>query len=176
MALDEYAEAIRERCRQKGIPLGVTRIGVHAGPAIVGNFGGGRFFDYTAYGGTINVAARLEAEGFRVEVQANSTRGEPIPPQVLLIGAAVADKGKPADDKAKDDKAKPADEKGKMVYAKLENDPVVVKVPASEVEPLRKFLEKPEAAAMPVDPEERRRLICSAAESYGMIFPGDDKP
>jgi adenylate cyclase len=39
----------------------VTRIGVHAGPAIVGNFGGGRFFDYTAYGDTINVAARLEA-------------------------------------------------------------------------------------------------------------------
>jgi class 3 adenylate cyclase len=31
------------------------------GAAIVGNFGGGRFFDYTAYGDTINVAARLEA-------------------------------------------------------------------------------------------------------------------
>jgi len=27
----------------------------------VGNFGGGRFFDYTAYGDTVNVAARLEA-------------------------------------------------------------------------------------------------------------------
>jgi len=34
---------------------------VHAGPAIVGNFGGGRLFDYTAYGDTINAAARLEA-------------------------------------------------------------------------------------------------------------------
>ena len=45
---------------KKGIALGVTRIGVHAGSAIVGNFGGGRFFDYTAYGDTINVAARLE--------------------------------------------------------------------------------------------------------------------
>ena len=43
------------------MPLGVTRIGVHAGPAIVGNFGGGRLFDYTAYGDTINAAARLEA-------------------------------------------------------------------------------------------------------------------
>jgi hypothetical protein len=35
------------------------RIGLHAGPAIVGNFGGDRFFDYTGlwrydqYGGTI---------------------------------------------------------------------------------------------------------------------------
>ncbi len=54
LALDEFAESFRERWRQKGIALGVTRIGVHAGPAIVGNFGGGRFFDYTAYGDTIN--------------------------------------------------------------------------------------------------------------------------
>jgi len=61
LALDEYAQAFRERWRQKGIALGVTRIGAHAGPAIVGNFGGGRFFDYTAYGDTINVASRLEA-------------------------------------------------------------------------------------------------------------------
>jgi adenylate cyclase len=60
LALDEYAQASRERWRQKGIQIGVTRIGAHAGPAIVGNFGGGRFFDYTAYGDTINTAARLE--------------------------------------------------------------------------------------------------------------------
>jgi adenylate cyclase len=61
LVLDEYAESFRNRCHQKGIALGITRIGVHAGPAIVGNFGGVRFFDYTAYGDTINVAARLEA-------------------------------------------------------------------------------------------------------------------
>src|ERR1700733_1415439 len=61
LALDRYAQSFRERWCRKGIALGVTRIGAHAGPAIVGNFGGGRFFDYTAYGDTINVAARLEA-------------------------------------------------------------------------------------------------------------------
>jgi adenylate cyclase len=61
LSLDEFAQSFRERCKKKGVALGVTRIGVHAGPAIVGNFGGGRFFDYTAYGDTINVAARLEA-------------------------------------------------------------------------------------------------------------------
>ena len=60
LALDEYAQSFRNQCHLKGIALGVTRIGVHAGPAIVGNFGGGRFFDYTAYGDTINIAARLE--------------------------------------------------------------------------------------------------------------------
>ncbi len=60
LALDKHAQDFRDRWREKGIVLGATRIGAHAGPAIVGNFGGGRFFDYTAYGDTINVAARLE--------------------------------------------------------------------------------------------------------------------
>ena len=61
LALDEYAQSFRERCHSKGVAFGITRIGVHTGPAIVGNFGGGRFFDYTAHGDTINVASRLEA-------------------------------------------------------------------------------------------------------------------
>jgi adenylate cyclase len=61
IALDECAESFRDEWQKRGVALDVTRIGVHAGPAIVGNFGGMRFFDYTAYGDTINVAARLEA-------------------------------------------------------------------------------------------------------------------
>jgi adenylate cyclase len=60
LQLDGFAQAFRESWRQRGVAIGATRIGVHAGPAIVGNFGGGRFFDYTAYGDTINIAARLE--------------------------------------------------------------------------------------------------------------------
>jgi adenylate cyclase len=69
------------RLDRPAIALGVTRIGVHAGPAIVGNFGGGRFFDYTAYGDTINVAARLEA--------ANKQLGTRI-----CVSAALADRVK----------------------------------------------------------------------------------
>jgi class 3 adenylate cyclase len=58
--LDVWAQAFRERWKAKGVNVGATRIGVHAGPALVGNFGGSRFFDYTAYGDTINTASRLE--------------------------------------------------------------------------------------------------------------------
>ena len=93
LALDEYAQSFRECWQQKGIALGVTRIGAHAGPAIVGNFGGGRFFDYTAYGDTVNVAARLEAAnkqlGTRICVSATLAakvkdfRGRPVGDLIL---------------------------------------------------------------------------------------------
>jgi class 3 adenylate cyclase len=59
--LDSWAEEFRARWRARGVKFGLTRIGVHAGPAMVGNFGGSRFFDYTAHGDTINTAARLES-------------------------------------------------------------------------------------------------------------------
>jgi len=78
LALDACAEALRKRWVGRAT-LGVTRIGVHAGPAIVGNFGGGRFFDYTAYGDTINTAARLEGAnkqlGTRICVSADVAEG-----------------------------------------------------------------------------------------------------
>jgi adenylate cyclase len=61
LALDAFARGFRQLWNDRGVALGATRIGVHAGSAIVGNFGGSRFFEYTAYGDTINVAARLES-------------------------------------------------------------------------------------------------------------------
>ena len=61
LALDSFAESYRLSILGEGIDLGVTRIGVNSGPAMVGDFGGGRYFDYTAYGDTINTASRLEA-------------------------------------------------------------------------------------------------------------------
>ena len=60
MEMDRFAESFREQKIAENIPLGVTRIGVHTGLAMVGNFGGEQYFDYTAHGDAINTAARLE--------------------------------------------------------------------------------------------------------------------
>jgi adenylate cyclase len=79
LALDAFAEAFRAGHTARGSALGVTRISVHSGPALVGDFGGGRHFDYTAYGETINIAARLEA--------ANKVLGTR-----LLVSAATAER------------------------------------------------------------------------------------
>ncbi|KRP99035.1 MULTISPECIES: adenylate/guanylate cyclase domain-containing protein [Bradyrhizobium] len=78
-ALDAWAEDFSARWKARGVNFGATRIGAHAGPALVGNFGGNRFFDYTAYGDTINIAARLEAAnkhlGTRICVSASVANG-----------------------------------------------------------------------------------------------------
>lgn len=60
LAIDRFARGFEAEQRARGIALGATRIGVNTGNAVIGNFGGGRFFDYTAFGDAVNVAARLE--------------------------------------------------------------------------------------------------------------------
>jgi adenylate cyclase len=42
-------------------PIGVTRVGLHRGQAVVGNFGGEGRIQYTALGDAMNTAARLES-------------------------------------------------------------------------------------------------------------------
>jgi len=88
--LDIWAEEFRGRWQAKGVNFGTTRVGVHAGPALVGNFGGSRFFDYTAYGDTINTAARLEA--------ANKFLGTRICVSAAVAEGAKAFRGRPVGD------------------------------------------------------------------------------
>jgi len=61
LEIDEFTEKFRKEWNAREVALGVTRIGINTGVAIIGNFGGDSFFDYTAYGDAVNVAARLEA-------------------------------------------------------------------------------------------------------------------
>jgi class 3 adenylate cyclase len=88
--LDAWAEDFRERWKSKGVNFGITRIGVHAGPAMVGNFGGNRFFDYTAYGDIINTASRLEV--------ANKSLGTRICVSATIAKAAENFRGRPVGD------------------------------------------------------------------------------
>jgi adenylate cyclase len=78
-ALDVYAERFREAQAGRGIPFGATRIGVHSGTALVGNFGSSQRFKYTALGDVINTASRIEGLnkyfGTRVCVSGASAAG-----------------------------------------------------------------------------------------------------
>ena len=63
-ALWQAGEAFREEVKSMDPalpPIGKTRVGLHWGEAVVGNFGGDTRIQYTALGDSMNTAARLEA-------------------------------------------------------------------------------------------------------------------
>jgi adenylate cyclase len=72
LEIDAAAESFRRDHAAAG--LEATRVGVHFGTALVGNFGGPDRLDYTAHGPAMNIGARLEqankALGTRVCVSA----------------------------------------------------------------------------------------------------------
>lgn len=60
LELDAYAEAFRIQQNNAGVPFGKTRLGIHSGPAVMGNFGSQSRMEFTALGDTVNTAARTE--------------------------------------------------------------------------------------------------------------------
>lgn len=88
LAIDNFAQEFQVKKNEQGIPLGVTRIGVNSGVAIIGSFGGDNFFDYTAYGDAVNVAARLEG--------ANKLLGTRICVSQTVVDQMPAFEGRPA--------------------------------------------------------------------------------
>ena len=59
-AMYEAGEQFRREVPEGLPPVGRTRVGVHFGEAVVGNFGGEGRIQYTALGDAMNTAARLE--------------------------------------------------------------------------------------------------------------------
>ncbi|MBA3940791.1 MAG: adenylate/guanylate cyclase domain-containing protein [Sphingopyxis sp.] len=62
LAMYEAGEKFRIDLAAEDVPpIGMTRVGLHVGDAIVGNFGGEGRIQYTALGDSMNTASRLEA-------------------------------------------------------------------------------------------------------------------
>ncbi len=61
VAMYQAGEAFRVDMAEGVPPIGMTRVGLHVGDAIVGNFGGEDRIQYTALGDSMNTASRLEA-------------------------------------------------------------------------------------------------------------------
>jgi adenylate cyclase len=61
MAMHQAGETFRQSAPEGVPPIGRTRVGLHWGEAIVGNFGGEGRIQYTALGDAMNTAARLES-------------------------------------------------------------------------------------------------------------------
>src|SRR3546814_8617992 len=62
LAMYEAGETFRTDLAAEDVPpIGMTRVGLHVGDAIGGNFGGEGRIQYTALGDSMNTASRLEA-------------------------------------------------------------------------------------------------------------------
>jgi len=61
IAMYEAGEAFRHDAASDVPPIGCTRVGLHWGDAVIGNFGGKGRIQYTALGDGMNTASRLES-------------------------------------------------------------------------------------------------------------------
>ena len=81
LAIDAALARDNRARAQQSLPPVRIRIGVHSGPAIVGNIGAPGRVNYTLIGDTVNLANRLEAFGKEVAAEAH--------PAVILLSEAT---------------------------------------------------------------------------------------
>ena len=61
LALHDFAQQFSAQECARGLNFGATRIAVHTGSVVVGNFGGSTILDYRALGDPVNTTARMES-------------------------------------------------------------------------------------------------------------------
>jgi len=81
IAMWRVGEAFRTTPMGDHPPLGRTRVGLHRGDAVVGNFGGEGRISYTALGDVMNTASRLESANKQLKTRILISR-EAIPPSM----------------------------------------------------------------------------------------------
>jgi class 3 adenylate cyclase len=100
-AMRNRLKFLRKKWSSEGIAAGLhIRMGIHSGYCAVGNFGSRQRMDYTAVGGVVNLASRLEKAAPRDQILVSSktfqlvkceARGESLTPiHVKGIGAAIS--------------------------------------------------------------------------------------
>ena len=61
LEINRFAQGYVAALHEQGVAFGQTRIAVHSGEVVVGNFGGSVIFDYRALGDPVNTTSRLES-------------------------------------------------------------------------------------------------------------------
>ncbi|MBF0165977.1 MAG: CHASE2 domain-containing protein [Magnetococcales bacterium] len=99
LELDIFAEGFRLEANGRGIPFGVTRIGVHTGFAAIGNMGSEVRFQYTSLGDAVNTTARLEGfnkfAGTRVAISGETVARAPHLPARPVAAVLLKGKSRP---------------------------------------------------------------------------------
>jgi adenylate cyclase len=138
-AILAFSQTLRETPDATALGFGRTRIGIETGSVIVGDVGGGRRLDYTAYGAAMNLAARLEKANKELGTMicVGPTAAGHLPPEVLRPLGALSVAGVTSPIRVFEPWPDRLDAAGRRQYE--EAAAMVDKDPAAAAQALREF-------------------------------------